>query len=243
MSVVLVGSCSGSPGATTLTMALASSWPDGVVVEADWQGGRLAARFALARDPGIVTLAAARDTWALREHAQVLPAGLHVVVGPESGEAAAALWDSAGAVLATRISMSSERVAVDGGRLSSTSPVVAHVARLASVVMCVVRNDAAELAVAAPAVAALRRAGATAGLVLVGANPYGPQEVEQALKAPVFGVLPWDPAAAASISVGKAHRNLRASEWARAVRSLAERVTASAPAGDDQAQSPVAASR
>ena len=233
MTMRVVGSLSGAPGATTVALALAASWPEAVVVEGDWQGGRLAARFGLRRDPGLVTLAAARDSFDIDAHVQVLPGGVGVVVGPESGDAAEGLWSSAGAVVAARLSSTPRTVVVDTGRLSSSSPLAAHVVPLASSVTLVVRNEPGDLAVAAASIARLRRANPTVALVVVGSSPYTAVEIADALAVPVLAVVPWDPAAAAAVSSGAAHRNLRATGFARAFRSLAEALF------DDQDDEPV----
>jgi MinD-like ATPase involved in chromosome partitioning or flagellar assembly len=222
MTLQVVGSFSGAPGATTVALALAASWPDAVVVEGDWQGGRLAARFGLRRDPGLVTFAAARAALDLDAHVQVSPAGVALMVGPESGETAEALWGSAGPVVASRLSSTLRSVVVDAGRLSGQSPLVAHVVPLASSVVVVVRNEPGDLAVAAAGLGRLRRANRSVGLVVVGSAPYSAAEIGDALAAPVLSVIPWDPPAAAAVSTGAPHRNLRATGFARAVRSLAE---------------------
>lgn len=213
---------SGAPGATTVALALAASWPDAVVVEGDWQGGRLAARFGLRRDPGLVTFAAARESLDLAAHVQVLPGGVEVVAGPESGEAAGGLWASAGATLASRLSSTRRPVVLDGGRFSVGSPIVAHAVPLASSVVLVVRNEPGDLAVAAAGLGRLRRANPAIGLVVSGAAPYSAAEIADALGTAVLAVVPWDPDAAAAVSSGAAHRNLRATAFARSVRSLAE---------------------
>jgi hypothetical protein len=207
-----------------LALALAASWPNAVVVEGDWQGGRLAARFGLRRDPGLVTLAAARDSRGVDAHVQVLPSGASVLVGPESGEAAEGLWGSAGPSLASRLASTVGPVVVDAGRLSVSSPLVAHVVPLASRVVVLVRNDPGDLAVAAAGLGGLRRSNPAVGLVVVGSSPYTEMEIASALATPVLAVLAWDPAAAAAVSSGAPHRNLRGTRFARGVRSLAERL-------------------
>jgi MinD-like ATPase involved in chromosome partitioning or flagellar assembly len=229
MSVVAVGSFSGAPGASTIALALAASWPSSTLVEADWQGGQLAARFGLRRDPGVITLAADRDGLDLARHAQRIPPGVSVLVGPESGDAAEGLWSTSGLVLARRMADARRPVLVDGGRLSSRSPVVGHVVPSASTVLVVVRNEPGDLAVAAAGLGALRRVNRSVLVVLAGDSPYGAGEVEAVLSAPVV-VVPWDPQAAAAVSSAARHRNLRATGWARAVRTLAERAL---PAGEE----------
>src|SRR5438477_511605 len=85
MMTIVVGSVR-SAGATTVALAIAG-WLDPVVlVEADPDGGVLALRYGLRREPGLLTLAASRDLEGdmLSEHTQRLPGGLPVIVAPES---------------------------------------------------------------------------------------------------------------------------------------------------------------
>ena len=94
MSVVALSSPKGSPGVTTLAVALASWWPrPSIVIEADPAGGDLAARLALPEEPGLVSLAAAHrrrpitassKTTLLEPFVQETAAGIRAVVAPAS---------------------------------------------------------------------------------------------------------------------------------------------------------------
>ena len=63
MTLLVVASVAGSPGATRLALGLAASWPDPdrrrVVVEADPDGGRLGAELGTGVEPGLMALALA----------------------------------------------------------------------------------------------------------------------------------------------------------------------------------------
>ncbi|MCW2499451.1 MAG: hypothetical protein JWN87_1127, partial [Frankiales bacterium] len=91
--LIAIGSVKGSPGATTLAMAMAARWPTpgATVVEADPGGGSAAAWFGLCREPGLAALAtaAARSTThdGLTPFAQQLPVDVPVVLGPSADEA------------------------------------------------------------------------------------------------------------------------------------------------------------
>jgi MinD-like ATPase involved in chromosome partitioning or flagellar assembly len=108
VSLVAVAAAKAAPGVTTSALAMAAAWPAGrqvLLVEADPGGGDLAARFGLAAEPGLVSLAAAArrqiDSALVGDHAQKLPGGLGVLVGPPGPEqAAAALGMLAPAALA-----------------------------------------------------------------------------------------------------------------------------------------------
>ena len=102
---VAFGSLARAPGATTTLLAAAAVWPgpELVVVEADADGGVLAARFGLSLHPEAPTLmsllAATRHDVtpdALTGHAQRLPGGIPVVCGPSTAEVAAAAAGAAG---------------------------------------------------------------------------------------------------------------------------------------------------
>lgn len=93
--LVAVASVKGSPGVTTLCVALAACWPDpagAILVEADPAGGDVAMRFGLTQSPGLLSLAAAarggvaagraEDAHLLWHHAQALPGQIPVVVSP-----------------------------------------------------------------------------------------------------------------------------------------------------------------
>src|SRR4051812_17131410 len=97
MSTLVVGSVRSS-GATTLALALAGWIDRAVLVEADPDGGVLALRYGLGREPGLLTLAAARDVDETRllEHTQRLPGGLPVAVAPESADRSTHLLKTAG---------------------------------------------------------------------------------------------------------------------------------------------------
>jgi hypothetical protein len=105
--LVAVASVKGSPGVTTLCLALAACWPGparAIVVEADPAGGDVAMRFGLAQSPGTLSLAAAArggtaasggrtaDAQLLWRHAQLLPGDVPVVASPpDAGRARGAL--------------------------------------------------------------------------------------------------------------------------------------------------------
>lgn len=221
MTAVLVGSVHGAPGATTTAAGLAACYPGGVLVEADCGGGVLAVRFGLAREPGVVTLAADRATsdQALAAHAQPVPGGLPVVVGPESAHHAGWLWRTAGDGLAASIDRHEGVAVVDVGRLGPDNPVPALFPD--APVLLVVRPRADELAVAAAHLAATGNDRRPA-LVLVGERPYSAAEVAGELRCEVLGVVADDPRGAATLWDGGSPRRLARSAFARSVRTLAE---------------------
>ncbi|MDQ4071156.1 MAG: chromosome partitioning protein [Actinomycetota bacterium] len=217
--MIAVGSVR-SGGATTLALALAACTERAVLVEADADGGVLALRYGLSREPGLLSLAATRQPAgdALLEHAQRLPGGLAVVVAPESPEQSTRLLRSAGSRLATVLGGAGDTpIVVDAGRLSPSSPALG-VIEAAATVLVVVRPRADELVAGAERVAAL---GERAALVLVGSGPYSANDVAAQLGCPVIGTVADDPRAARSLAEGGSASALTRSALVRSVRTLA----------------------
>ena len=131
-----IGSAKGSPGATTVALALAAVWPDqaAILVEADASGGDLAFRCRhdggaeVATTPSMTSLAAATRghtdlgsaaSSLLRGHTQRLACGVRVVpglLGPSQAGAIEHLWGNvAGAANAAE-----EPVIADVGRITGS---------------------------------------------------------------------------------------------------------------------------
>ena len=148
-----IGSAKGSPGATTVALALAAVWPDqaAILVEADASGGDLAFRCRhdggaeVATTPSMTSLAAATRghtdlgsaaSSLLRGHTQRLACGVRVVpglLGPSQAGAIEHLWGNvAGAANAAE-----EPVIADVGRITGSLAARAFLDRSAvAVVVC-----------------------------------------------------------------------------------------------------------
>jgi hypothetical protein len=230
VSLVALAAAKASPGVTTTAVALAAVWPRPravLVVEADPAGGDLAARFGLASEPGLVTLAAARRGAAtaatVAAHAQALPGGLRVVAGPPGGEQAAAALGLLGPELPAGLAgLDDVDVLADLGRLDPASPAL-PVARAADLLVLVTRPVLAELQHLAHRAAVLRQGCRALALVVVGAGPYPPGEVAGALGVQVVGVLPADPRGAGLLGgVPAGGAGLRRAPVVRAARTLTD---------------------
>jgi MinD-like ATPase involved in chromosome partitioning or flagellar assembly len=233
-NLVAVGSVKGSPGATTLALAVAGHWPTvggmvrPLVVEADPAGGDVAARFALSDTPGLMALAAAVRRAAspevVEECVQVLPGGVPVVAGPAGGQQAAAavtLFAGSGGVEALRGDAEvAGTVLLDLGRLEDpTLPLV----RAADVLLLVTRGEVEALAHIAARAGDLNAVAAGVELVVVGPSPYPASEIGAALGIGRVHAVPWDPRTAAALA-GRAGvpgmRRERVSPLARAAGHL-----------------------
>jgi MinD-like ATPase involved in chromosome partitioning or flagellar assembly len=193
--VIAVASARSSVGATRLAVELALAWhrsgEPALLVEADPDGGVLAARLGLAAAPNLTELAGrARsgiDATVLHGCAQPGPHGLPVVVAHAGPEQTAAALRAAGDRLADGLARSRSHVVVDVGRLRPSSPAL-PLADAADAALVLLRPQLDELTSLAARLALLPASTAT-GLVLVGAPAFSPADVERHLGVPVAAVI------------------------------------------------------
>ncbi len=226
MKVVTLASVRGAPGVTTASLLLASTFAGGLVVEADLDGGVLAIRYGLGREPGLTTFAAAGpgDGSGWTAHAQDA-GGVPVLVGPDAPSASAALWRTAGDRITHELVASDGVAVVDAGRLRSPSPIVA-----ASDVLAILVHPVAEQLVALTHLLSVlpHVVRGQASVLLVGHGPYRSADVERSIGVRVVGELPDDPDAAEALRTGSVSRaRLNRSRLVRAVAALGEDVGAS----------------
>jgi hypothetical protein len=235
MLVVCV-SASGSPGVSTVAVGLAAGWPqpEALLLEADPSGGVLAARFGLAQQPGLASLAAAARhggvAGVLGEHVQRLPLGVDVVVAPGSAEVAAG---SVGVLARHADSVLRDlapTVVVDVGRLYPGSPAVELVAAADAVVLAATPTTEyldhvdARLTTLRTLVDGYR-----IGLTLSGKGPYPASEIAARLGVPVWAELPSDQRGAGVLGGRLSGRTWQRTPLVRALRDLAATVHHRAP--------------
>ena len=189
--ILAVGSVRGAPGVTSWTMLLAAAWPrddrrgQRVVLEADPDGGVLAARYGVGVDPGAVSFASAIR----RGVDQVLPVGEHIRVvdermvlmpGPESADSAASVWRDAAATTAAAIASNAAPFDwfVDCGRLRPDSPSLAF-AREAQLVVLIVGSSTEDLLQAPATVRMLEAQGGRVAVVMRGRPTHDVAEVKR----------------------------------------------------------------
>lgn len=240
MTTIGLASAHGSPGTTTTAIALAAAWPEHrrcLLIEADPFGGVIAARYGLGDTPGLSSLAAGSRRGLDQETAwlnvQHLPGGVPVFVGPAtSDEARVVLADVFGALSAWSSPHDEIDVIIDCGRLTAGSPALGLVGSGARVLV-LARPTVDQLRPAAHRIATLRASSVDAALVLVGDTPYGPAEVESAMRTGVVGVVAWDPRTAAILAGARgAVRDLRRSPLVRSISALADRLAPPASSPD-----------
>jgi hypothetical protein len=218
--IVTIGSLKGSPGATTLALALADRWPAGsepLVVEADPAGGDLGARFGLGPARGLVTLAAAGRRGSthprpLADHIDELPGGLQVMSAPAGAEQARQVLGELGgggwSLLWSAARQGGRTVIVDCGRLDPLSP-AAPAVRAADALLLVVRARDDELSHLAARMQVVQGWQVPAWYLVVVALPdrsqdYRVRDITRVLGSRVLGPLPYDPTAAAVLA-GRRH--------------------------------------
>lgn len=219
MRIVTLASLRGAPGVTTTVLLLASTLKHAVVVEADPDGGVLAVRYGLGREPGLATLAAsgrdAGEGW--RAHAQDA-GGVPVLVGPDSSTSSAALWRTAGERITQRIIAGTGTAVVDAGRFRTPGPIVTS-SDLLMVLVCPVAEQLVALTHVLPSLRQSVRG--EVAVVLVGEGPYRTSEIERSIDVPVLAELPHDRYAAESLRTGTGvHARLARTRLARAVAAL-----------------------
>lgn len=246
MTVVAVGSLKASPGATTTMLALAAVWPVGrplLLVEADPDGGVLAARFGLSTDPGLATAAPAlrRDASAeqLARHVQTLPGGTPLLVAPGSPEQTRVSLSGCATRLGGALAAGDGDALVDCGRLAVGSPALPLLAAADRVVV-VIRPRVEELQYLVHRLPALREACREVVVMLVGDTPYKRADVQHALGVdpPEVLRLAADPRAAAILNgtAAGSGRALKASLLLRTARQAADRLAA--PPGEPRGWEP-----
>jgi len=237
MSVACLASAHGSPGVTTTALVLTATWPSHrrcLLVEADPFGGVIAARYGLGDTPGLSSLAAdsrrGLDDDAVWRHAQYLPGGVSVLVGPATpDEAHAVLRDLTEAFTTWSTEQIEIDVIIDCGRIPPGSSTVDFIGEVGGG-MVLTRPTLDQLRPAAHRLGTFERSGIDVGLVLVGDEPYGPTEVTAALKTNIAGVVAWDPRTAAVLTGTRGSaRDLRRSPLVRSVATLAERLAPVSP--------------
>ena len=234
MSIIAVGSVKASPGVTSLSVGLGLSWESttgrrAVLVEADGDGGVLAARFGLASTPSLVELSGiARHELTinrLQNNCQLLAGQLPALVSPGCGETTTLVL----APLARRLADGLGRLdgidaVVDVGRVRPHSPAV-ELIKHCNLLVLVARPQFDQLV---PLVHQARRVTAhdiPTALVCVGDRPYPPTEMAKASRLDLLGVMAHEPRAA-QVMVGglPAHQRHRRLLLWRTLSELVHRI-------------------
>jgi len=193
VTVVAICSLHASPGATTLALDLARlCGPGTLLIEADPDGGCLAARLDLAVRPGLTELAgaarvgiAADDLW---RFAQPTSSALGVIVAHPAAEQVQAALRAAVHHVGSAMNQLSGNVIVDVGRLRPGSPALGF-ASLADTTLVVAENSVESVVSINHRAQLLGHVGEPL-IVLTAAKPYAVAEIEAACGQTVWGVVP-----------------------------------------------------
>ncbi len=204
MTVIIVATVTGSPGATRLALGLAAAWPVGaqrrVLVEADPDGGRLGAELGIGVEPGLMALALAARTSMMTPDELVRigaapVADWFVVPAPPSAEQAHSALMHAASSLATVLAdappgtPNATMWIVDAGRLSGRSPAL-PLGTVATHLLVVAHGSFPSLQLVPHRVETLRAAGCHPEVVIVEPTSWTSGEIAEFVGADVVGVLP-----------------------------------------------------
>ena len=209
-----------------------------LVAECDPSGGDVGAWAQLPPEPGWATaVAAPQRSWAaIRQHTQALPNGLRVMTSSTRSSLARIAVTEAASTFAPLLAASPDVLVVaDCGRLELRAPTWAVPAQLTLLLLRQASSAPATVARVDRAIEALdvlTAACPRVGVVLIGAAPYPPAEVEAALGVAAFGTLPEDAAGAGLVCGGWTLGPRRGEEPARAsAAAVLARRTVDAVAG------------
>lgn len=233
MPVISFTACSGAPGTTTLVQALAGCWPRPcVLVEADPDGGRLAARCGLPARPGLVDLAAVARSGRvapgdLRRVAQRSADGVDVLVAhPDPDQTRGVLRSSAARIGDALGALDGVDALVDVGRLrpdSEALPLVT-VSALTVVVAGTRLEDIAAMVHRRRLLDQFASCNEV-GLVVTASGEHVAEELAAAVRLRLIGVRP-----GRSVRRSSERARRRAAQWTRGLAlDLAARVTDSGP--------------
>jgi hypothetical protein len=231
MGMIGFTSVHGSPGVSTLALAVAHHWAalsdrPAVHVEADPDGGILAARHGLALQPGLTDLAGAArvgiEASELGRYTQTLRSGVPVIVGhPAAEQTSAALRASATHLASALTADTTHDAVVDLGRLRPGTPST-PIASSCEVIVVVVRCVAEDIVTVLSRLSALERV-APIDIALIGRSPYSVDEVRRASGIDRIHTVALDESAVRS---DPAAANGRRSAWSCSVRVLTESLVA-----------------
>lgn len=221
MSIIAVGSAKSSPGATSLSVGLGLSWEAttgrrAILVEADGDGGVLAARFGLALTPSLVEFSGTTrhelTINRLQSSSQLLAGQLPALVAPGCGETTTLVLRPMARRLADGIGRIDDIDAVvDIGRVRSHSP-AAELVKHCDLLVLVAQPRFEHLV---PLVHQARRLVADdipTALVCVGDRPYPPTEMAKACQLDLLGIMAHEPRAVQALRRGlpdnRRHRRL-----------------------------------
>jgi len=230
--LICVAGGKGAPGASTVALALALATGSDrpvTLIDADPDGGGLAARLGAPSTPGLVSMsAAARHGFQpdlIDHHIQALTNSVTLLLAPTSAEQTSSALAGLGRPFAEALA---SRVAIaDVGRRRPRSPATALVGE-AGVTVLVIHPTLEGVAHARSQLDDLRRTCGSISIVCVGDHPYGPGDVAEALAVDDVSVVPVDRRGSMLLGSGAASdRWVNRSPLMRSIRALSSRLLTS----------------
>jgi hypothetical protein len=214
-----------------MSLGLVGRWPTpgALLLEADPAGGTLSARFGLAQQPGLGSLAAEMRHGSLdgegTSHIQQISLGFDAVVGPGAAETAAGAVAVIGHHADTALRSLAPVVVADLGRLYVGSPATPFLASADAVVVLTgaATEDLDRLDARLSGLRDLARWGRL-GVVVAGKGSYPTSEIADQLGVPIWGQLPRDRWGGAALSGRMSSRGWQRTRLARAVNDMAVRL-------------------
>lgn len=228
MNTIAVGGVKHAPGATTLAVTLAGLAGEGsLLLEADPQGGDVAARSGLPLDPGLLTLAAAARRGLTPQlvdaHTQRLANGATALLAPSSPNHAHAALTGLREPLSALLAQRPGRVVVDVGRWDPRSGAI-ETALSADFALVLFRPTVGGVEHVRARLELLH--GIRTVLVAIGDQPYAASEISAAIGGGAVHVIADDRRAAELAGSGAPFdRWLRRTAYTRSVAALLEALT------------------
>ncbi len=202
MSIVAVGTAKASPGVASLSVGLGFSWElttgrRAILVEADSDGGVLAARFGLNPAPSLVELSGTNRHEVtidrLQTNSQLLAGQLPALIAPGCGETTSLVLGPMARWLMNGLNhLQDIDTVIDVGRIRPYSPAT-ELIKHCDLLVLVARPQFDQLV---PLVHQARRVATQnipTALVCVGDRPYSPTEMAKAAQIDLLGVMAYEP--------------------------------------------------
>ncbi|MXW42935.1 MAG: hypothetical protein F4X48_02970 [Acidimicrobiia bacterium] len=234
MSFIVIGSAKASPGATSLAVGLSLTWQattnrQAMLIEADADGGVMAARFGLASNPSLLELSGTArhelSLQGLQTNCQMLADQVPCLVAPGCGNTVSLVLSSMATRLATSFSQFGELDGIaDIGRIRLNTQ-SAKLIECCDLLIVVARPEFEQLVPLVHLARTLQTQNIPSVLVCIGDRPYPPAEMAKTSGLNLLGVMAHDSRVNQALLSGlpEQSRSHRLLLW-RTLSELAQRI-------------------